>query len=184
MIEKTKKCGRCKEYKLFSEFGKHRSMTYGLSNYCRICACKSSKISRKKNYNKEDRHNKYILNKDKYDESGKKYYHEHKDHKMKYALENRRKIKHNNLKKYNISIEDYEEKLDKQNGVCAICECAEEAKTQDNKRIRMLAVDHNHTTGQVRGLLCTKCNTALGLLREDKSIIIKALAYLDEYKTI
>jgi len=80
-----------------------------------------------------------------------------------------------NRKKYNlkvnfgISIEDYNKLLLRQNGVCAVC---------GSNTNRSLAVDHNHETGKVRGLLCGNCNTALGLLRENIQIIEKLKGYL------
>ena len=64
----------------------------------------------------------------------------------------------------------YEQILAEQSGVCAIC-----AKPPNGSR---LCVDHNHETGQVRGLLCYQCNTGLGSFRDDKGLLKSALAYL------
>ncbi len=60
--------------------------------------------------------------------------------------------------------------FDEQDGKCMIC--------KKPPRSRKLAVDHNHQTGEVRSLLCTKCNTALGLVNEDKEILFMMLEYL------
>lgn len=57
---------------------------------------------------------------------------------------------------YGIDLDEYERMLAVQGGVCAICDQPEKAKN------RLLCVDHDHQTGVVRGLLCTRCNTALG----------------------
>jgi hypothetical protein len=54
--------------------------------------------------------------------------------------------------------------------VCAICGCTNGA--------RRLSVDHDHETGKVRGLLCNKCNSAIGLLGEDASIAMKMCEYI------
>jgi recombination endonuclease VII len=62
--------------------------------------------------------------------------------------------------RYGLSKEDYERMLDEQGGVCAICGSA-----PDKQR---LSVDHNHGTGKVRGLLCHKCNLALGVIESAK----------------
>lgn len=59
---------------------------------------------------------------------------------------------------------------------CAICGC--EGGSEDNRGDR-LAVDHDHETGVVRGLLCHKCNTAIGLLRDDPEVLRRAADYLD-----
>ena len=77
------------------------------------------------------------------------------------------------LKKYGLSIEEYQEMLKIQGGVCAICLKAESVKLRGN--VKSLSVDHNHTTGDVRKLLCDNCNKAVGLL-QDNPIIAKNMA--------
>lgn len=71
---------------------------------------------------------------------------------------------------YKISVEEYDAIHDAQNGVCAIC-----GRTSEGKK---LAVDHCHSTGLVRGLLCTACNVGLGLFRDDLVLLAKAMQYL------
>lgn len=67
--------------------------------------------------------------------------------------------------------DEYKERLDQQGGVCAIC--GEKAK---NGR---LAVDHIHGTTRVRSLLCSGCNTGLGLFKDDPVRLAKAVEYLE-----
>lgn len=74
------------------------------------------------------------------------------------------------MKSYNISLDYYEKILELQNNQCAICH-----KEQTNKR---LAVDHCHSTGKVRGLLCEQCNRILGLLKDNIDIVNSAMTYL------
>ena len=74
--------------------------------------------------------------------------------------------------KYDITRNEYELLLRKQDGRCAIC-----GKTQEDNG-RELAVDHNHETGAVRGLLCANCNTGIGLLGDDVEILYNAIKYL------
>jgi hypothetical protein len=70
---------------------------------------------------------------------------------------------------FNISYLDYITILNNQNNTCAICKLSE--KAVDNKgKIRNLAIDHCHTTGKIRGLLCTSCNIAIGNLKDDINI--------------
>lgn len=83
----------------------------------------------------------------------------------------------NHLKKFNITIEGYAHLLEQQNSVCAICFKPERAKM--NGKIKKLSVDHNHVTGRVRGLLCSVCNTGIGKLQEDKTILLSAINYLE-----
>ena len=97
-----------------------------------------------------------------------------------YRLKNPRRAKCQNLRKgYNITLEEYEKILESQNGVCAICEQKETAVKRGTKEARMLAVDHCHSTGKVRGLLCTRCNTAIGHLEDSTELLRKAILYLE-----
>lgn len=68
----------------------------------------------------------------------------------------------------------YQDKLISQNGKCAICK-------KEPNGIR-LGVDHNHNTGNIRGLLCFKCNSAIGLLGEDMERLLAAINYLYDYE--
>ena len=80
-----------------------------------------------------------------------------------------------NLKyRYGIDQEEYDALLKEQGHKCKICD----AKHTGHKP---LCVDHCHNSTRVRGLLCKKCNTSLGLLREDPKIMVNAILYLDAY---
>lgn len=76
----------------------------------------------------------------------------------------------NNLKQYGITEADYEQMYERQMGICAICH-----KPETDIR---LAVDHDHATGKVRGLLCKRCNMAIGLLGDDPYVVMTAALYL------
>lgn len=77
---------------------------------------------------------------------------------------------------YGITLVDYNFMLEKQDGVCAIC-----SKTNFNKRVKRLFVDHNHETGKVRGLLCINCNSVVGHCKENITILDKTNVYLDKH---
>ncbi len=79
------------------------------------------------------------------------------------------------MARYGITHEQYEDMLEKQGGVCAICETFELRKDS-----RYLVVDHCHTTNEIRGVLCHKCNTALGLFNDKEELLLKAIEYLKE----
>jgi hypothetical protein len=70
----------------------------------------------------------------------------------------------------------YQQLHDAQNGVCAICKKPE--TTMKLGRVLKLAVDHNHTTNKIRGLLCCKCNRALGLFDDSADLLHAAGNYL------
>lgn len=96
----------------------------------------------------------------------RKFHKENPDYKWKQVL------KH----KYGITAADYQRMFEKQNGCCAICGKIETSHNQWG--LKRLAVDHDHETGRVRGLLCSNCNTRLGHL-EDIEFITKARIYLN-----
>lgn len=79
------------------------------------------------------------------------------------------------ISEYGINEQDFKALLESQNGVCAICG---EPPTATNLQNQNLVVDHDHETGKVRGLLCGKHNTAIGLLSDSPQIVVKALGYL------
>ena len=72
---------------------------------------------------------------------------------------------------YGIGLEEYNTLLTEQQGVCAIC-------GSHPTKERRLAVDHCHTTGEVRGLLCFRCNATLGKFNDDITLFQKAIEYL------
>jgi len=75
--------------------------------------------------------------------------------------------------RYNISLKEYETLLEKQNFTCAICGQQDPTKS--------LAVDHDHITGNIRGLLCSSCNRGLGLLGDSVEAIKDVLKYLETH---
>jgi hypothetical protein len=81
--------------------------------------------------------------------------------------------------KYGITEDAYQEMLKKQNGVCAICQQPETQTYSRSKQVRNLAVDHDHKSGKVRGLLCCACNTALGSFRDNTVVMRNAIGYLE-----
>lgn len=85
----------------------------------------------------------------------------------------------NLLTRYGISVEEYQSLLANQNFACPICE-VEISETLEYKGKRSVVVDHNHDTGEVRGVLCSGCNLVLGHARENTTILYKAIVYLSE----
>jgi hypothetical protein len=75
----------------------------------------------------------------------------------------------------------YQEMLREQGGVCAICHKPEKHRDGLSGKAKDLAVDHDHNTGAVRALLCSACNTALGLFCDDPALLNAAMAYLHKH---
>jgi hypothetical protein len=78
--------------------------------------------------------------------------------------------------KYGISRHEHERMLERQGGKCAICGAPDSCKGTDR-----LLVDHDHRTGKVRGLLCSPCNTVLGLVDDESGRLVSAAAYLMQH---
>lgn len=76
---------------------------------------------------------------------------------------------------YGMSLEDFQDRLEDQKQCCAIC--GDHITTVTHKQ---LVVDHCHTTGKIRGLLCDLCNTALGKFKDNKEILQRAIKYLND----
>lgn len=81
------------------------------------------------------------------------------------------------VRMYGITLTEYNKMLKEQYNCCKIC------GTHESKQIHnKLVVDHCHSSGAVRGLLCNNCNTALGLLKDDVSLFKSCIEYLEESK--
>lgn len=98
--------------------------------------------------------------------------------RKKWAHENEELLKDINLKyKFGITLEEYNTKLAAQNHGCAICN---KSAAENGKRH---AVDHDHETKKIRGLLCDNCNRALGKMKDNPALLRKAADYLEHYET-
>jgi len=131
-------------------------------------------------------------------EKKKRLYYADPEKHQKYALMMRKKhyekcIERDRKYKRQLLIDEryYDLLNKKQNSLCAICNKAETARSHKNRTvsadlseiiIKRLAVDHNHKTGAVRGLLCGKCNTALGLFQESIDNLKSAIHYLSSHE--
>lgn len=148
---------------MLSEYGKDKWQKDGLTYACKPCRRKAQK-----EYN------------DKHPEIRQKILKKNRDWRRQYwkRPENTAKLRDQHLKQnYGITLKEYDEMFDKQNGVCGICKRPE--RTEKNKN---LCVDHCHETGKIRELLCSHCNRALGLLNENKDFFLNAVAYLEKHK--
>ncbi|ABQ12475.1 endonuclease VII [Phormidium phage Pf-WMP3] len=86
-----------------------------------------------------------------------------------------RKRQYHYKSRYGLSLSDYNKLFQLQNGCCAVCRNPQaEGKT--------LVVDHNHDTGKVRGLLCSKCNTGLGQFNDNPDLLKEAVNYLEVHR--
>lgn len=82
---------------------------------------------------------------------------------------------------YGIDAAEFEKRYLDQDGKCAICGTSFPPLTE---RRKLIAVDHDHMTGFVRGLLCGQCNTAVGMVKESVTIAERLVAYLQMHKPL
>lgn len=150
-------------------------------------------------YNKEKKREYYLKNKksilektkNRYNSEVKKIYNKKYRELNKEELKIKDKEKHirrknlirdSRLKKsFGISIDEYQNMFNNQKGLCKICGNPEKARQPNSEAFRLLCVDHCHSTGKVRGLLCTNCNIMLGQAKDDIQILSNAIEYLKQY---
>jgi len=105
----------------------------------------------------------------------KAYYESHKEQWKAYDYAHREQIRHKNIRrKYGLSPEQFNALWQSQGEVCSICKKPE----CDGRRPH---VDHDHASGQVRSILCGRCNRALGLIDDDPQIALGMAEYLRRY---
>lgn len=178
-----KTCTKCKEVKSLDSFYKSKAAKDGLKSRCKPCCSLEAKAHRKryerinralttqkteiktcKNCKKEKLRNDFYLSPQNKD--GLSYW-------CKTCV-----ASSNLMQRYGLSKNSQTKILEKQNNVCAICLQPETAKHLG--KLTSLAVDHNHKTGEVRGLLCTGCNKALGFFKDDIALLQEAIRYLQK----
>lgn len=155
-----KKCSTCKEVKdALTEFTRDRGRPDGRGPDCRACSAGKSAADRaaRPDVYKVRRSATYGNNR----ENGRKQ-------QLKF--------------KFGITPEQYWEMHAAQGGVCAIC--GQPETRVRNGRVCDLVVDHDHTTGAIRQLLCSKCNTGIGWFRDDPELLRVAALYVQNHKSI
>jgi hypothetical protein len=102
-------------------------------------------------------------------------------HPEKISLWRNRARERHLLDTYRLTLEDYDRMLASQNGGCAICGITHNGRSKDGKYSLPFAVDHDHATGENRGLLCTSCNFLVGFLEANVERYERAKQYLEGY---
>lgn len=150
-------CTKCDLWLAPEMFTINRARKNGLNVWCKYCMAAYRVAHREQNavyqreYRKKNPDACRERDKDKYQNRGR-FYH----------------IK----RRYGLTKDQFQMMLQSQGGVCAIC--VQSCQTKDH-----LSVDHDHRTGQVRGLLCHRCNTLLGKSEDNPTILREAALYLE-----
>jgi len=161
-------CTKCNEQKPNSEFSKNITRKTGHNSYCKLCH---------KNYVAKH----YQKNKKTYFEKAEDWKtnnpQKRKDVVNKYAKKNPEKLKNNSLKSlYGITLEEFHNKLSLQQHKCAIC-------NNEFKNSKDAHMDHCHTSGNTRDILCMSCNIGLGYFKDSVPIILAASQYLIKHQS-
>lgn len=99
-----------------------------------------------------------------------------------YRKSDKKQYKHNWLKrKFGITLDIFNEMLEQQDNKCAICSKMIKSRENRSHMKNVACVDHNHTTGKVRQLLCNECNWALGLVEENINTMKGMIAYIEKH---
>lgn len=101
-----------------------------------------------------------------------------KEHRQRDPEASREKQRRDNIKRYGVTVEQFDAMLATQGGRCAIC-----GTTEPRRNHGRMAIDHDHATGRVRALLCGDCNNGLGLFGDDADRLRKAATYLEQHST-
>jgi len=149
-------CNGCKEWRSKGDFNKDPKSPDTLHYRCRLCRKKYRR-------QQEVKERTSVYNK-------------------KYAEQNpelmKAKDRKNSLKRFwNMTPEQFEALKEKQGGTCALCN-----KTESNPH-KNLCIDHDHTTGKIRGLLCDNHNRAMGLFKDSIEDMEKAIQYLKNHRS-
>jgi Autographiviridae endonuclease VII len=158
-----KRCSRCGEFKALEAFYRATANPDGRRPDCKAC----SDARRKR---------RYLENPQREIERVRAWQRANPQRVRAWAARNRdkrlRKLRETHLRnKFGLTVEEYDEILEAQDGVCALCDSLPTPGIS-------LHVDHDHGTGEIRGLLCVRCNNALGLFREDPDLLKRAVRYV------
>lgn len=86
-------------------------------------------------------------------------------------------------RRYGITIGDYQTLFAKQGNACAVCRTKKNTIDGCYGTEKQFPVDHDHNTGKIRGVLCDRCNRALGLLKDDIDVVKSLVSYLKKHLT-
>lgn len=162
----TKRCTLCGETKPLDQFGRDAKAPDGKAWWCSSCRRAKAQAWRDANPEKKREQNR---NRDR-----SRYLDKVRIWQRAWQRSERgkRSYRQTYLKaKYGLTIEEFQSMVAAQNGRCAICGCDD----------RQLVIDHNHSSGAVRGLLCNLCNQGLGALQDSEPVLKAALLYLQRH---
>jgi hypothetical protein len=163
-----KTCSRCGEKKTEQDF--YSRANGRLTSWCRPCHIKATAEYRARDPERWKKYQKEYRSK------------QPRERLVGYSLAYKRRYPERvrdqwYRAEYGIGLAEYEALFSAQLGLCAACQ--EPPPTTGTATQRKLNVDHNHKTGEIRGLLCSHCNRILGFADDEASVLLALVAYLD-----
>ena len=180
-LKRCNDCDKVLDLDRFSKRTSSRKISYPYRSICKKCENKQQRAKRENDIKRECQ---YCGKQGRGDESKSEFISNHKSrnivsvcfecldiHQERLSIESKNRQLYYS---YGITLVEYNKILTIQNGKCAICQTSEYGSKSD----KYFYVDHCHDTGIVRGLLCAKCNSAIGYLNDDIGTVERALNYL------
>lgn len=184
----SKICSKCKQDKSLKDFNKNKTSKDGYQNQCNSCMKQCH--SKKPQVSKQDAENfvkdlvrvgkTFICKCCSTSKQADEFYYQRKLGRVKINDSRCKECQksYQRLKTFGISESDFEELLKSQNNQCSICKIDYNEYLKTSHRGKRFAVDHDHKTGEIRGLLCDKCNRGIGFLQDSVKNLENAIKYL------
>lgn len=181
----SKTCKKCGELRLFAEFHKDKHQSDGLTTQCKSCRRIKALEWRNANIDQARKNCREWEKKNQLHVATRMRQYRAEFPSRTRATSSRSYQKHR-IKRlhqrreyvFGVTATEYQEMLDIQEGRCAICGDKEKSRTNGGRDDRAFFIDHDHTTGLIRGLLCHFCNAGLGFFRDRVDILDSAIDYL------
>lgn len=191
----TKRCSKCRLVKPLTDFARNRSRSDGHAHYCKSCSKEHKRTIRNNagviprgTPRTHCRHGHEFTEANTYIHPGTGYRtcitcrrasQRRRVRSPEQVVARQAQSETWRFKRYGITTEEQEALFTAQGGLCAICHLPETARKR-NGSPKKLSVDHDHITGRVRGLLCLRCNTAIGKFKDDPERLRSAILYLEK----
>lgn len=167
-----KRCVKCGKTKPLSEYTIHNAEKGQHRNFCHECEKKWIRKYHKTPQGKDKRKEWVGQNKEKIEAYYELYHNDPEKRKASKTYQRKYWL----MKQFGITPDDYDRMLNEQNGGCAICD-----SDKSGNRSKNFMIDHDHETGKVRGLLCYRCNQAIGAFDDNPDLLRKAATYLEDF---